>query len=419
MSTFTTPEGQLSDLTVGMMERYASSGNILDSLSWCLPQILRQIHAEAGSLFLIQPNQQDLACVVCDGPVDITGIKVNMGSGLVGQSFRDRRGLLIEDAQQHGVHNHSVDKKSGFVTKSILTVPVVFGDKCFGCLQAINRLDASGGIASFSQEHLKVFEKLAVVLAVALQNVDLATELVKDALLKKDLKSAEEVQSSLFPHFETLSFIVGQVIPARNLSGDFLDFVQADGKVIFCQGDVAGKGIPAALTVARCLALFRYLAKKDKSVVEIARSINTEIYDAMSHDSLNAGFVTFFIGSYQPVSGDIEFINCGHGEVLLLQHDQPTQVLSGSLPPLGVIESEALTFECQVANVRHGRLCIFTDGVTEARMNGKELGLSGTQALLHAVVQLSIRDALQKIMGLFHSQRLITSDDATLMIVGK
>jgi hypothetical protein len=52
-------------------------------------------------------------------------------------------------------------------------------------------------------------------------------------------------------------------------------------------------------------------------------------------------------------------------------------------------------------------------------MNGKELGLSGVQALLQAVGQLSIRDALQKIMGLFHLQRLITSDDATLMIVGK
>lgn len=261
MSTFTAPDGQLSDLTVGMMERYASSGNILDSLHWCLPQILKQIHAEAGSLFLMQPNQQDLACVVCEGPVDITGVKVNRGSGLVGQAYRDRVGLLIEDAQQHDAHNHSVDQKTGFLTKSILTVPVIFGDKCFGCLQAINRLDESGHISSFAKEHLKVFEKLAAVLAVALQNVDLATELVKDALIKKDLKSAEEVQSSLFPHFDTLDFIVGQVIPARNLSGDFLDFVQTPDRVIFCQGDVAGKGIPAALTVARCLALFRYLAK--------------------------------------------------------------------------------------------------------------------------------------------------------------
>lgn len=51
MGTITAFDGQLSDLTVGMMARYASNGNILDSLSWCLPQILRQIQAEAGSLF--------------------------------------------------------------------------------------------------------------------------------------------------------------------------------------------------------------------------------------------------------------------------------------------------------------------------------------------------------------------------------
>lgn len=401
------------------MARYASNGNILDSLSWCLPQILRQIQAEAGSLFLIQPNQRDLVCVVCDGPVDIAGVSVNAGSGLVGQAFRDRRGLLIEDAQQHDAHNHSVDQKSGFVTKSILTVPVIFGDKCFGCLQAINRLDDSGHIASFATDHLQVFEKLAAVLAVALQNVDLANELVKDALIKKDLKSAEEVQSSLFPQFNTVEAIVGQVIPARNLSGDFLDFVRTKETVIFCQGDVAGKGIPAALTVARCLALFRYLSKSNNSVIEIARSINTEIYDAMSQDSLNSGFVTFFIGSYHPQTGDVAFINCGHGEVLLLQTDAPAQVLSGHLPPLGVVESESLNFEMQTANLSQGRLCIFTDGVSEARIDGKELGLLGVQALLQALGQIPIHDALQKIMGLFHSQRLITSDDATLMIVGK
>jgi sigma-B regulation protein RsbU (phosphoserine phosphatase) len=419
MSTLTPPEGQLSDLTVGMMARYASSGNILDSLRWCLPQILTQIHAEAGSLFLIQPNQHDLACAVCEGPVDITGVKVDIGSGLVGQAYRDRIGLLIEDAQQHVAHNHAVDQSTGFVTKSILTVPVLFGDKCFGCLQAINRLDDQGHIASFSQSHLAVFEKLAAVLAVALQNVDLATELVKDALLKKDLKSAEEVQSSLFPQFDTLEDIVGQVIPARNLSGDFLDFVQIQDQIIFCQGDVAGKGIPAALTVARCLALFRYLAKSNQSVAEIARVINTEIYDAMSLDSLNSGFVTFFIGAYQPQTGHVQYINCGHGEVVLLQQAIPPQTLSGSLPPLGVIESGALSFESFGVNVSQGRLCIFTDGVSEAQMNGKELGLTGVQALLQAVGHLPIRDALQKIMGLFDSQKLATTDDATLMILGK
>jgi sigma-B regulation protein RsbU (phosphoserine phosphatase) len=402
-----------------MMQRYASSGNIMDSLHWCLPQILKQIHAEAGSLFLIETHAQELACTVCEGPVDITGVKVSTGQGLVGQAFRERQGLLIEDAQTSDAHNHSVDQKTGFVTKSILTVPVLFGEKCFGCLQAINRLDASGQVSSFDRQHLVAFEKLAAVLAVALQNVELANEIVKDALIKKDLKSAEEVQSSLFPHFDEVGPIVGQVIPARNLSGDFLDFIQRNDRIVFCQGDVAGKGIPAALTVARCLALFRYFAKSGLSLTEMAQSINTEIYDAMSQDPLNSGFVTFFIGTFQISSGDLHFINCGHGDVLLLKPGAEPETYSGHLPPLGIVESSQLEFQAQSVNVADARLCVFTDGVLEASLNGKELGLSGVKALALAVQDLPISEALQKIMGLFHAHRLVTADDATLMFVGQ
>jgi sigma-B regulation protein RsbU (phosphoserine phosphatase) len=407
-----------SDLTVGMMERYAESGNVLNSLDWALPQILSQIHAQAGSLFLIQDNQQELLCSVCHGPVDITGVRVSISSGLVGQAFREQQGSLIEDAQANSAHHHAVDEKTGFITQSILTVPVVFGTKCFGCLQAINRVDEAGQICAFASGHLRIFEKLAAVLAVALQNVDLAGELVKDALIKKDLKSAEEVQSSLFPAFDKVDCIVGKVIPARNLSGDFLDFIQTKNGILFCQGDVAGKGIPAALTVARCLALFRFFGKKGWTPEAIAAELNAEIYDVSNRDQHAAGFVTFFVGLYVPETGEFKYVNCGHGDILLFDGSNSLHALGADLPPIGVVDSEHLNFELKTICAPGGRLFVFTDGVLEASANGKEIGLSGVKAFAKAVTALPIAEALNKIMALFDSRKLITSDDATLMIVG-
>jgi phosphoserine phosphatase RsbU/P len=415
------PLDQLSNLSVGMMERYAQSGDVLAGLRWALPEILHQINAQAGSLFLLQPNKLDLQCMVCHGPVDITGIRVPVTKGLVGQAFQDKQGSLIADARSHANHHQSVDDQTGFVTQSILTVPIVFGETCFGCLQAINRLDDHGEVCAFETPHLEAFHKLSTVLGIALQNVDLAGQLVQDALIKKDLKSAEELQSNLFLGLNNYGCLVGQVIPARNLSGDFIDYFSIGDEIVFCQGDVSGKGIPAALTVARCLALFRLFAKSGQSPVDIAKNINTEIYELASRAERSAGFVTFFVGTYNPQLGEVKFVNCGHGEVLLISSSQGMQSLSAGLPPLGIEASEALDFhaQMQIVSLMNQRLFVFSDGVLEAQFNGKELGLTGVAALARAVTDINLQQALTKIMDLFAHQRLSTADDASLMILGQ
>lgn len=411
----------LSTLSVGLMERYAQSGDVLVALRWVLPEILQSINAQAGSLFLLQANTQDLHCKVCVGPVDITGIKVPITSGLVGQAFRERQGLLIADAQQHASHHSVVDTQTGFVTRSILTVPIVFGDQCFGCLQAINRLNEQGDICAFEEVHLSAFQQLATMLGIALQNVDLAGQLVHDALIKKDLKSAEEAQSSLFPGLSSFPFIAGQVIPARNLSGDFVDYFTVGDHIVFCQGDVAGKGIPAALTVARCLALFRLFAKAGLPPEQIAHNINHELYELASRSEMSAGFVTFLVGCFDPNTRHVTFVNCGHGDVLLVHANQTVEHMGALLPPLGVVASDTLNFQTHGWHLpkQMARMFVFTDGILEANANGKELGLQGVTALAKAVVHLPVEQALTKIMGLFQQARLQTTDDATLMIVGE
>ena len=71
-------------------------------------------------------------------------------------------------------------------------------------------------------------------------------------------------------------YAAGQTLTSRQLSGDFFDYFVVGDKLAFCQGDVAGKGIAASLLMARCITLFRYLARQNYSVETIVDAMNDE-----------------------------------------------------------------------------------------------------------------------------------------------
>jgi serine phosphatase RsbU (regulator of sigma subunit) len=261
-------------------------------------------------------------------------------------------------------------------------------------------------------------EKLAILLGVALQNVELASQIVKDALLAKDLKTASEMQASLFPTFEQCNEVVGRVIPARNLSGDFIEFVQIGDEIIFCAGDVAGKGIPAALTVARCLAIFDLLAKQKASIDVIAKQMNSELIASNFRQASLASFVTFFIGKIHLNTRNLEYINCGHGDQLVFDDEKNHEIISSSMPPLGVVANDLFAPCTSRCDLQNKRLFVFSDGITEATRNGKEIGFQGVKTIVSALYSENSQNLLAKFMSVFDVGALVTSDDASMIIVG-
>ena len=116
----------------------------------------------------------------------------------------------------------------------------------FGSIQAINRRSPEDAslIVNFSHDDLNLLESLASTLALAISNVRLAEKAINDQILQRDLDQATEAQTALLPAMAMSGYMAGKVIPARQLSGDFYDFIEIDGRMAFCQGDVAGKGSP-------------------------------------------------------------------------------------------------------------------------------------------------------------------------------
>ena len=396
----------------GMMQRFAASGDAVDGLRWALPRVLAALDAEAGSLFLHRADEGVLECVVCQGPVDVTGLKVPETQGLVGRAFTERTPELVADAAADRAHFSDADSASGFLTLSTATAPVHLGERGFGAIQAINRR-TDEGISNFRDADLSLLETLAGSLALALSNVELTQAAIDDRLLRRDLDQAREAQAALMPPPDPFGAAAGRVLPARQLSGDFFDHVRVGDRIAFCQGDVAGKGIAAGLMMARTIALFRRLVRQNMTVVEIAAAINEELLAVQSDR-----FVTLAVGWLDCASGMAKLINCGHGPVVIVPHDGgEVAQFDAQTPPLGVAPFEQQTLSPTVHDLSKAFLCLATDGITEAEVKGRELGLGGLANLLSRMRGGSASDCVDTVMKLFENGRLTTHDDATLMVV--
>jgi len=396
----------------GLMQRFAASGDAIDGLRWALPQVLQALDAEAGSLFLHRPEDAVLECVVCQGPVDITGLRVPDAKGLVGRAFTDSRPELVADAGSDRAHYAAADDASGFRTLSTATAPVYLGDRGFGAIQAINRRDG-GKVGNFREADLSLLETLAGSLALAMANVELTQAAIDDRMLRRDLDQAREAQSALMPPADPLGTAAGCVIPARQLSGDFFDHVRIGDSMAFCQGDVAGKGITAGLLMARSIALFRRLARQGMDVAEIAMAINDELLDVQSER-----FVTFAIGWLDCATGMARVVNCGHGPMIVVPRGGgQVEQFEAQTQPLGIAPLEPGLLVPTEHDLSGSFLCLATDGITEAEAGGRELGLGGLAGLLARIRAERAADCVNAVMRLFETGKLTTHDDATLLVV--
>jgi len=100
---------------------------------------MEYMNAEAASIFLLENNGNELVCVECAGPVDITGLRLSAGQGIVGEAVMSRSCQMIRDVLSDEHFAKTVDMGSGFQTRSILCMPLVVNDECIGALELLNK----------------------------------------------------------------------------------------------------------------------------------------------------------------------------------------------------------------------------------------------------------------------------------------
>lgn len=196
------------------------------------------------------------------------------------------------------------------------------------------------------------------------------------AKVESELSIARQIQESLLPHVfppfpqRTEFALYAQMLPARDVAGDFYDFFFLDAnRLLLLIADVSGKGIPAALFMAVTRTLIKTVCESDITPSQALAKVN----DILAKENENCMFTTLFMGIYDVKTGSLCYANAGHLPPLLFCKDGSYSTLASfGDPALGIVENHIYSQSCIDIEVDN-RLVFFTDGVTEAMNKDDEL----------------------------------------------
>ena len=401
--------GQELDIIFRMMSAFASSSDTAKTLQEGLEVIAVEIGAEAASFFYLHEADEFLRCEACIGPTDITGLEIPASAGIVGAVTQSDEMRFVADTSKDSDFTGAVDAKTGFETKSMICVPVSGHGRRFGALQVINRRDGN----LFSEADAALMSVYGKSAALALANSEMTARMVEADSIQRDLKMASRVQESLFPN-QRMDFIYGVNIPKKGVSGDLFDYVDRDGQIYFCMADVSGKGTDAALVMAKTHSLFRSMSRSLPPVDELAANMNRELVET----AFNGMFVTGIIGRFDPETGDMQCCNAGHEPGLLLSQTGAFQYVEASLQPLGILDFDASDIAVEEHNLNDKRFFCYSDGITEAEINGAMLGATRLAAILGQQMDLPIAGQIENTVQAVRHKVETLPDDLTVLGLG-
>ena len=350
------------ELLAAISQDFAGSPAMSETLANAVRQIMAYMDAEAASIFLLDAENEKLTCMACGGPVSIEGLTIAKNQGIVGRALSSKAVQMVRDVSEDKDFNTAVDDSTGFNTCSILCAPLMVKER-----------------------------------------------------MRRELDLAREIQRDLLPDQPAADFPVqGLNLSAFEVSGDFYDFFRlADGRIAWGLGDVSGKGMNAAMLMAKTISLFRCLGKTVHDPARLLAMLNDEIVETASRGM----FVTMAAGIFDPQNGVLEFANAGHQPPLLRSCAGEYCEIEESSPPLGIVSGMEYTVQKVVLD--GGRLYVFTDGVTEGwAEDGKMLELAGLKMLLDQHAGLPMADQLVRISEVLTRPGVRLRDDLTLLVIG-
>jgi phosphoserine phosphatase RsbU/P len=260
------------------------------------------------------------------------------------------------------------------------------------------------------------FALVAATLMFALLMIELRDKLA----LKGDLEIARQIQFGLLPfepfHREGTS-VYAAMRPANTVGGDYFDIIELGQRhVALAVGDVAGKGIPAALLMALLQGSLRTLLSAGLRGADLMRTLNAHLHANIPSNRL----ITLFYAEYDPFTGSLRYVNGGHNAPFVLRPGGVER-----LPATGValgIVPDAVYDVLETTLVPGDRLFLFTDGITEAfDASEQEYGEERLKARLLAQAGLAPPQLIESVREdvLLFCGNVRPRDDMTMMLVAR
>jgi sigma-B regulation protein RsbU (phosphoserine phosphatase) len=316
--------------------------------------------ADRSTLYLVDEGRQTISTKFVSGP-QIESFQMLMGVGIAGHVIASGRSSRLRDAYRSPHFNRAQDRKTGYRTRSMLTVPFHGRDgQVAGAIQAINQVRRG----FFDEREQAILEQLGEYAALALENARYVEALKEIRRMEEDLLAARRIQQTMLPSRipEIADVELGTIyIPCLAVGGDLYDALTlSNGHLAFSLGDISGKGLTAAMMMANLQSLLRAEARRGSAPNEALATMNEVFHDL----SEATKFATFFYGVLDPQSGHLRFSSAGHDPMIVMHADGELAEVPLGGPPLGMLSG--MDFPDHSVDLKPGDLClVYSDGITE------------------------------------------------------
>jgi sigma-B regulation protein RsbU (phosphoserine phosphatase) len=318
-----------------------------------------EVKADRGTVFLCDHKNRELWSIVAQG-LESQEIRVPFGRGVAGHVAQTGEIVNVEDAYSLPFFDRSYDKKLGYITRSLLCIPIRHSDsEIVGVIQLLN--EASG---RFSQKDQEFLSSLSGHMAMALENARLHKEALEKQRLERDLAVARQIQRSLLPSAPPVvpGYEIGVAFePCQECGGDYYDFLTpAPDTLMVVIADVQGRGVPSALALSNFQAALHALTLHMSSLEAVMHSLNEMICGEKGGRA-----VSCFLALIDTKQRGMRYVNAGHCAPILIAAGGAHKLLDRAGCAIGV--SPETRYESEQVQLKPGDLLVLhTDGVTKA-----------------------------------------------------
>jgi serine phosphatase RsbU (regulator of sigma subunit) len=385
-------------------------------------EVTQAMAAERTSLFLYDAARRELYTKVAEG-MQSEEIRVPLGVGIVGATAATRQSINIRDAYTDARFDRSSDKHSGFVTKSVLSTPIINKKhELVGVVQVLNKQNGE----AFSDEDEAFLRAICTHLALTLERAELVDSYVQSQKLQQSIRLAHDIQMGLvpkkFPAYPNKPEIdiFATIKPALEVGGDLYDFfLLDDDHLCFVVGDVSDKGVHAALFMAMTRSAFKIsaMARHPDWISSVFSVVNRFLCE--NNDSQM--FVTMLGGVLDLRTGRIQYTDGGHEPPFVVRRGGNVEKVEKK-GGVALAFMEDYAFSIAEIQLEPGdSIMLYTDGVNEAMNLDREMfrdaGIQATlESLPHGETAEGIVRAIMRNVSNFVG-KAPQSDDIAILVL--
>ena len=348
------------------LTRPRSMDDVLQGMLDCLFDVFSQ--AERGVVML--PGESGQLSIRRHKRRDDSDVSIAVSRSVTSQVMDEGRAILSLDAADDARFQGS-DSIAGAEIRSLMCAPLIGSD---GSSLGVIQIDRRQHGEAFQMEDLELLASVGILAGQVVENSRLQDEYLKSQLQEQELQIASEVQQLLLPASPPVveGFEFSHLYePALELSGDYCDFILLpDGRLVIAVGDVAGKGVSAALYMARLSSAVRLCLESTDDMAELAARLNQHFVEFGGGHR----FLTLMLCLLDPSTATLTMTSAGHCPAVV-GNGTSVRFLPATdqaRPPLGIMP-ETEYASSSVSIEKGDRIVLFTDGLSEAQNADKQL----------------------------------------------